>query len=96
MFNISEILMCQRSLTFLYLILGQFLHRKVGLKKTKSQEGKIMGQLRVSGNTQKPRRLMATLGHRLNLATNTTVTCWMVQHDGGALLDGNISDYLIQ
>ncbi|XP_060559991.1 inter-alpha-trypsin inhibitor heavy chain H3-like isoform X2 [Ruditapes philippinarum] len=77
-------------------ILGQFLHRKVVLKKTKSHQGKLMGQLRVSGNTQKPRRLMATLGSRLNPASNATVRCWMVQHNGGALLDGNISDYLVQ
>lgn len=55
-----------------------------------------MGRLRVSGNTQKPRKVMATLGHRLNLAKNETVSCWMVQHNGGALLDGNITDYLIK
>jgi len=39
---------------------------------------------------------MATLGHRLNLATNTSVSCWMVQHNGGNLLDGNITDYLLR
>lgn len=55
-----------------------------------------MGRLRVSGNTQRARKVMATLGHRLNLATNRTVTCWMVQHNGGALIDGNISDYLVK
>ena len=55
-----------------------------------------MGRLRVSGNTPKPRKVMATLGHRLNLATNKTVSCWMVQHNGGALLDGNVTDYLLQ
>ncbi|XP_045167329.2 inter-alpha-trypsin inhibitor heavy chain H3-like [Mercenaria mercenaria] len=77
-------------------LLGQFLHRTVHLKKTKNRKGKFMGQLRVSGNTQRPRKLMATLGHRLNLATNKTVSCWMVQHNGGALLDGKITDYLIK
>jgi hypothetical protein len=39
---------------------------------------------------------MATLGHRLNLAKNETVSCWMVQHNGDALLDGKITDYLIK
>lgn len=55
-----------------------------------------MGRLRVTGNTQKPRKVMATLGHRLNYASNTTVSCWMVQHNGGALIDGNITNYLIR
>ena len=55
-----------------------------------------MGRLRISGNTQRPRKVMATLGHRLNLAKNETVSCWMVQHNGGALLDGKITDYLIK
>lgn len=77
-------------------LLGQFLHRTVLLKKTKNRNGKLMGRLRVSGNTPKPRKVMATLGHRLNLATNKTVSCWMVQHNGGALLDGNVTDYLLQ
>lgn len=75
---------------------GQFLHRNVILKKTKNRNGKLMGRLRVSGNTQRPRKVMATLGHRLNLARNETVSCWMVQHNGGALLDGTITDYLIK
>lgn len=55
-----------------------------------------MGRLRVSGNTPKPRKVMSSLGHRLYLATNETVSCWMVQHNGGALLDGNITDYIIK
>ena len=54
-----------------------------------------MGRLRVSGNTKRPRKVMASLGHRLNMATNQTVSCWMVQHNGGDLLDGNITDYLV-
>lgn len=77
-------------------LLGQFLHRSIILKKTKNRKGKLMGRLRVTGNTKKPRKVMATLGHRLNLASNTTVSCWMVQHNGGALIDGNITDYLIR
>ncbi|XP_060603951.1 inter-alpha-trypsin inhibitor heavy chain H3-like [Ruditapes philippinarum] len=77
-------------------LLGQFLHRNVILKKTKNRKGKLMGRLRVSGNTQRPRKVMATLGHRLNLAKNETVSCWMVQHNGDALLDGKITDYLIK
>ena len=75
---------------------GQFLHRSVIVKKTKNRKGKLMGRLRVSGNTMRPRKVMSTLGHRLNLAANKTVSCWMVQHNGGALLDGNITDYLIK
>lgn len=54
-----------------------------------------MGRLRVTGNTPRPRKVMSTLGHRLNPATNTTVSCWMVQHNGGGLIDGHISDYLV-
>lgn len=83
-------------LNFDYFFPGQFLHRTVIVKKTKNRKGKLMGRLRVSGNTPKPRKVMSTLGHRLYLATNKTVSCWMVQHNGGALLDGNITDYLIQ
>ena len=75
---------------------GQFLYRTVLLKKTKNRKGKLMGRLRVSGNTPKPRKVMATLGHRLNLATNKTVSCWMVQHNGAALLDGDLTDYLLE
>ena len=55
-----------------------------------------MGRLRVTGNTTKPRKVMATLGHRMNLATNKTVSCWMVQHNGAGLLDGNVTDYMLQ
>ncbi|KAL4227000.1 Inter-alpha-trypsin inhibitor heavy chain 3 [Mactra antiquata] len=77
-------------------LLGQFFRRHVTLKKTKNRKGKLMGRLRVSGNTQRARKVMATLGHRLNLATNMTVSCWMVQHNGGALIDGNITDYLVK
>ena len=54
-----------------------------------------MGRLRVTGNTPKPRKVMATLGHRMNLATNKTVSCWMVQHNGSGLLDGNFTDYIL-
>lgn len=77
-------------------LLGQFLHRTVLLKKTKNRKGRLMGRLRVTGNTTKPRKVMATLGHRMNLATNKTVSCWMVQHNGAGLLDGNVTDYMLQ
>ena len=83
-------------LNIFFFFLGQFLHRTVLLKKTKNRKGKLMGRLRVSGNTPKPRKVMATLGHRLNLATNKTVSCWMVQHNGAALLDGDLTDYLLE
>ena len=86
---------CFTEIILVFLYLGQFLYRTVHLKQTKERNGKLMGQLEVSGNIPKPRKLMATLGHRLNLATNQTVPCWMVQHNGGALLDGVVKDYLI-
>ena len=38
---------------------------------------------------------MATLGHRMNLATNKTVSCWMVQHNGSGLLDGIFTYYIL-
>ncbi|WAR26465.1 ITIH4-like protein [Mya arenaria] len=81
---------------FIVNVKGQFLHRNVILKKTKNRKGKLMGRLRVSGNIKRPRKVMATLGHRLNMATNSSVSCWMVQHNGGNLLDGNITDYLLR
>ena len=81
----------------LYFIAGQFIYRRITLTKTKQVKGKkTRGKLKVEGNTRKPRRVVATLGKRLNLATNTYVTCWMVQKNGRRLLDGNYSDYILR
>ncbi|KAK3590742.1 hypothetical protein CHS0354_030981 [Potamilus streckersoni] len=76
-------------------LLGQFLHRNITLKKQKTRNGKTLGRLRVTGNIAKARKVMASLGHRINLATNNTVTCWMVQHAENGLIDGKIEDYLL-
>ncbi|KAL3853549.1 hypothetical protein ACJMK2_017084 [Sinanodonta woodiana] len=76
-------------------LLGQFLHRNITLKKQKTRNGKTLGRLRVTGNISKARKVMASLGHRINLATNNTVTCWMVQHAENGLIDGKIEDYLL-
>lgn len=76
-------------------LLGQFLHRKVLLEKKKIlKNGRTRGKLKVYGNTRKPRKVMASLGRRLNLATNSKVECWMVSNNGKRLLDGNYMDYI--
>ncbi|XP_033746543.1 inter-alpha-trypsin inhibitor heavy chain H3-like [Pecten maximus] len=77
-------------------ILGQLLHRRISLKKTKKIDGKTRGKLLVRGNTKKTRKLTASLGTRLNLATNRDTPCWMVQRNGKKLLDGNYKDYLVR
>ncbi|XP_060076880.1 inter-alpha-trypsin inhibitor heavy chain H3-like [Ylistrum balloti] len=77
-------------------ILGQLLHRRISLKKTKKVDGKTRGKLLVRGNTKKTRKLTATLGTRLNLATNRETPCWMVQRNGKKLLDGSYKDYLVR
>lgn len=77
-------------------ILGQLLHRRISLKKTKKVDGKTRGKLLVRGNTKKTRKLTATLGTRLNLATNRDTPCWMVQRNGKKLLDGSYKDYLVR
>lgn len=76
-------------------LLGQFLYRKVTLEKKKTlKNGRTRGKLKVYGNTRKPRRVVASLGRRLNLATNSKVECWMVSNNGKRLLDGNYMDYI--
>ncbi|KAK3101322.1 hypothetical protein FSP39_002680 [Pinctada imbricata] len=78
-------------------LLGQFIYRRISLIKRKNiRGGKIRGKLKVEGNTRKSRKVVATLGKRLNLATNQHVSCWMVQKNGKRLLDGNYSDYIIR
>lgn len=74
---------------------GQFLYRKVSLERKKTlKNGRTRGRLKVHGNTRKPRKVVASLGRRLNLATNSKVECWMVSHNGKRLLDGNYMDYI--
>ncbi|XP_076106059.1 inter-alpha-trypsin inhibitor heavy chain H3-like isoform X1 [Mytilus galloprovincialis] len=76
-------------------LLGQFLYRKVTLEKKKTlKNGRTRGKLKVHGNTRKPRKVFASLGRRLNLATNSKIECWMVQNNGKRLLDGNYMDYI--
>ena len=76
---------------------GQFIYRRISLEKKKmSKNGKTRGKLKVEGNTKRMRRVSALLGKRVNLATNSYVSCWMVQRNGRRLIDGVFTDYLVR
>lgn len=78
-------------------LLGQFIYRRISLeKKKKSKSGKTRGKLKVEGNIKRMRRVTALLGRRVNLATNSYVSCWMVQKNGRRLIDGVYTDYLVR
>ncbi|KAL5014402.1 hypothetical protein ScPMuIL_008672 [Solemya velum] len=77
-------------------ILGQFLYRYISVDKKKMKNGHQTGRLNIRGNIRRPRRVMSSLGKRLNMATNTSVTCWMVQRNGRGLLDGSYKDYILR